>query len=192
MEHQLYGNEMLIWKRLVFIPAAAYAMIFLFGSILITIEVPQLFPVKFHLNTQEVGLQFLALIIGSVLGEQVGGLMSDRWMARRKRVTQNNAEPEFRLWLSYPGMLLTICGIVVFLVQIGNLKTYNVTPMVGAAIAAGGNQIVYVSLPHGSCTWKNIGYELKSTTKGAVRMYEAAVNLQSLVRPVRTLDLAVT
>lgn len=53
-------------KPCVMIPAAAYAMIFLFGSVLITIEIPQLFPVLYHFNTQQVGLQFLSLIIGSV------------------------------------------------------------------------------------------------------------------------------
>jgi uncharacterized protein YcfJ len=33
----------------------------------------------FGLNTQQVGLQFLGIIIGSVVGEQIGGFISDRW-----------------------------------------------------------------------------------------------------------------
>lgn len=129
-------------KPCVMIPAAAYAMVFLYGSVLTSIEIPQLYPEKFHFNTQEVGLQFIGLIIGAVIGEQIGGLMSDRWMGWRKRRTQNNVEPEFRLWLSYIGFLLTICGLVVFLIQLNAIKTYNVTPIVGAAIGAAGNQIV--------------------------------------------------
>ena len=39
-------------KPCVMIPAAAYAMVFLFGSVLITIEIPQLFPEEFAFNTQ--------------------------------------------------------------------------------------------------------------------------------------------
>lgn len=129
-------------KPCVMIPAAAYSMIFLFGSILPTIEIPQLFPEEFEFNAQQVGLQFLGLIIGSVIGEQVGGLISDRWMAWRGRKIEAHPQPEFRLWLSYIGHLLTICGVAVFLVMIGEIKSYNVSPIIGAAIAAGGNQIV--------------------------------------------------
>lgn len=131
-----------VLKPCVVIPATAYAMIFLFGSILPTIEIPQLFPVLYQFNTQQVGLQFLGVIIGSIIGEQIGGFASDKWMVWRGRSTRSMVPAEFRLWLSYPGMLLTICGVVVFLVQIGDSPTYNVAPIVGTGIAAAGNQIV--------------------------------------------------
>lgn len=52
----------------VLIPAVAYSMIFLFGSVLCTVEIPQLLQEKFGLDAQGLGLQFLSLIIGSVLG----------------------------------------------------------------------------------------------------------------------------
>lgn len=129
----------------VMIPAAAYAMVFLFASVLTTVEIPQLFAEKFHFNPQQLGLQFLGLIIGSVIGEQMGGHSSDLWMRRRaKKVAPNKPAPEFRLWLSYVGILLTICGMVVFLVRIQQAPEghWNVTPIVGAGIAAAGNQIV--------------------------------------------------
>ncbi|KAF9737648.1 hypothetical protein PMIN02_001271 [Paraphaeosphaeria minitans] len=129
----------------VMIPAASYATVFLFASVLSTVEVPQLFGQKFHLNAQQIGLQFLSLIIGSVVGEQIGGRASDMWMRRagRKRPGGRPA-PEFRLWLTYLGYALVICGIVVFLVRIEQAAPlkWNVTPLVGVAIAAAGNQIV--------------------------------------------------
>jgi hypothetical protein len=52
--------------------------------------------------------------------------------------------PEFRLWLAYIGILLTICGGVVVLVRIQQAPDghWNVTPIVGAGIASAGNQIV--------------------------------------------------
>lgn len=128
----------------VVIPAVSYSMIFLFGSVMITVEIPQLFGEKFHFNTQQLGLQFIAMIIGSVIGEQIGGFMSDRWMARRSNKIQRSPEPEYRLWLSYCGFILTIVGVVVFLVQIQRAPAlhWNVTPMIGGAIASAGNQIV--------------------------------------------------
>ncbi|KAJ5715656.1 uncharacterized protein N7483_012837 [Penicillium malachiteum] len=132
-----------VTKPCVMIPAAAYAMIFLWGSIMLTIEIPQIFPAQFGFNTQEVGLQFLGIILGSVIGEQIGGLISDRWMLMRQKSKGERPEPEYRLWLSYIGHLLTICGVVVFAVQMSHAgDKWNITPIVGAAIAAGGNQIV--------------------------------------------------
>jgi hypothetical protein len=133
----------LIARPNVAVPAAAYAMVFLFASILISIEIPQLFVEKFHLNTQQVGLQNLSIIIGSVIGEQIGGILSDQWMWRRHSKIKAPVPPEFRLWLSYIGYLLSICGTVVFLVRIEQASDkWNITPIIGAAIAAVGNQIV--------------------------------------------------
>jgi hypothetical protein len=128
----------------VLIPAIAYAMIFLFGSVLCTVEIPQLLQQKFALDAQGLGLQFLSLIIGSVLGEQIGGPLSDVWMNRHGRKINHRPAPEYRLWLSYLGFILTIVGIIVFLVQTQNAPggSWNVTPIIGVAIAAFGNQVV--------------------------------------------------
>ncbi|RDK43604.1 benzoate 4-monooxygenase cytochrome P450 [Aspergillus phoenicis ATCC 13157] len=127
----------------VMIPAAAYAMIFLLGGILPSIEMPQLFPEMFGLNSEQVGLQFIAMIIGSLLGDQVGGFLSDRWMLYGQKKTQRPVAPEFRLWISYPGIILTIVGVVIFLVQLDHASSqWNITPLVGVTIAAVGNQIV--------------------------------------------------
>jgi hypothetical protein len=134
-----------LWRKAcIMIPAVAYAMTFLFGSVLITVELPQLFGEKFGFNAQELGLQFLGLIIGSVIGEQLGGFLSDYWMNRRARKLGKRPEPEYRLWLSYSGFILTIVGIVVFLVQTQNAQAldWNITPVIGIAIAGVGNQLV--------------------------------------------------
>lgn len=127
------------------IPAVAYSMVFLFASVLTTVEIPQLFAQKFGFNPQQLGLQFIAIIIGSIIGEQIGGYASDYWMGRReKKMEGRRPAPEFRLWLSYIGYLLAVCGVVVFLVRIQQAPVghWNVTPVVGAGIAAAGNQIV--------------------------------------------------
>ncbi|KAJ5357715.1 Major facilitator superfamily domain general substrate transporter [Penicillium brevicompactum] len=128
----------------ILIPACAYAMVFLFGSILATVEVPQLLEKKFELNAEQLGLQFLGVIIGSVIGEQMGGVLSDFWMSRRSRRIDRKAEPEYRLWLSYFGFALTIIGMIVFLVctQTSPSGHWNVTPIIGTAIGAVGNQLV--------------------------------------------------
>lgn len=129
------------WR--VSIPAAAYAMSFLFCNVVTTVEIPQLFAEKFHFGAQTLGLQFLALMVGSLVGEALGSAASSFWMARG--VNENDdrrPRPERRLWLSYIGYAWAICGIVVFLVMSAQLRVYNVSPVVGAGIAAAGNQVV--------------------------------------------------
>ncbi|KAK7731205.1 hypothetical protein SLS63_005480 [Diaporthe eres] len=128
----------------VMLPAVAYAMEFLWTSIMTTVEIPQLFPELFGFNTQQNGLQMISVIVGTIVGEQIGGRMSDLWMsARRRKLNGRSPEPEYRLWLSYFGFVLCVIGVVVFLVQLYNAgHTWNVTPLIGVGIAAAGNQVV--------------------------------------------------
>lgn len=66
-------------------------------------------------------------------------------MARRSRRKNGvRPQPEFRLWLSYAGFVLTIVGVVVFLVRTQQAVQgkWNVSPVVGIAIAGAGNQVV--------------------------------------------------
>lgn len=132
-------------KPCVVIPTVAYSIVFGFTSVMITVEIPQLFGAKFHFNTQQLGYQFLGTIIGSIIGEQIGGFASDKWMGRRaKKMNGVRPQPEYRLWLNYGGYLLSIVGVIVFLVQIENAAPlhWNVSPIIGAGIAGAGNQIV--------------------------------------------------
>ncbi|KFY40505.1 hypothetical protein V494_03455 [Pseudogymnoascus sp. VKM F-4513 (FW-928)] len=131
-------------KLCILLPAIAYAMTFLFCSVLVTVELPQLFGEKFHFNEQQLGLQFLGIIVGSVIGEQLGGILSDTWMNRRAKKIGRAPAPEFRLWLSYPGYALAIIGMVVFLVRTAQAPElhWNITPIIGIAFAGGGNQII--------------------------------------------------
>ncbi|PWY67910.1 MFS general substrate transporter [Aspergillus heteromorphus CBS 117.55] len=141
---EFYHPLTLITNIPVSIAAASYAMVFLFASVMNSVEVPQLLQVKFGLNAEQLGLQFLGLIIGSLLGEQLGGVLSDTWMNIRAKRIGHRPEPEYRLWLSYIGYLLTIAGMVVFLVCTENATEgkWTVSPVIGTGIAAFGNQVV--------------------------------------------------
>ena len=70
--------------------------------------------------------------------------MSDMWMNHRAKSIGRKPDPEFRLWLSYIGVLLTIAGMVVFLVctEQSEVGKWSVKPIIGTAIAAFGNQVV--------------------------------------------------
>ncbi|KAF7197026.1 Efflux pump vrtL [Pseudocercospora fuligena] len=129
----------------IWIPTLSYTFVFGFCSVLLTVEIPQLFVPKFGFNPQQIGLQFLGVIIGSIIGEQIGGKLSDVWMGRKaKSLGYRSPQPEYRLWLSYGGFLLAMVGLIVFGVRLEQAPEghWNVTPIVGIAIAAVGNQIV--------------------------------------------------
>ena len=129
----------------ILIPTIAYTIIFGFTSVLLTVEIPQIFGPKFEFNPQEIGLQFLGMIIGSVIGEQIGGPMSDFFMTRKtKTLGGTRPIPEYRLWSSYFGFLTVLVGLIVFGVTLQNAAPLHwvVSPIVGIAIAAFGNQVI--------------------------------------------------
>lgn len=130
----------------VLLPAISHSMVFLWGSVATTFEIPQIYPRQFHFTERQVGLQFIAVLVGTVLGEQLGGFLSDKWMVYGRNLHGKKHNDEFRLWLAYPGQILTIVGTVMFFVLLGGAKAWTVTPVVGAGISAAGNQIVTTTM----------------------------------------------
>lgn len=121
----------------IWVPTVAYSIVFGFCSVLLTVEIPQLFLPKFGLNPQELGLQFLGIMIGLVIGEQVGGRISDLWMNKRTQKLGRRPEPEYRLWLSYIGFTLAMVGLILFSVRLQQATDgqWNITPIVSVILS---------------------------------------------------------
>lgn len=123
-------------------------MVFNYAFVLLTVEIPQIFGEKFHLNTQQIGLQFLGMIIGGIVGEQAAGPLSDFLVnSYARRYNGRRARPEFRLWLSYPGYATLIAGFLVWGFRTADLPVgqYDVSPIVGIGISSFGAQIITTS-----------------------------------------------
>jgi len=131
----------------ILIPTIAYALVFCYANIAIIVMMPQAVGEKFNLDSQSLGLQYLAIIIGSVIGEQLSGPMSD-WFLTTYSARAGARAPAQRLWLSYPGFVTVIVGLMVWGVQLQNAAAghWDVTPMVGAAVASFGVQIITTTL----------------------------------------------
>lgn len=130
-------------------PSLAQSVVFLFGSIFLVIEIPLQLEHKFNLSSDQVSLQFLGMVIGSILAEPIGSLLSDVGMNLRRSLGEEDvAPPEFRLWLSYFGYCLVLTGVPLFLVPTENAVTgrWTIVPIVGTAIAAGGHQVAMTTL----------------------------------------------
>ena len=122
----------------------AVTVTFSYANIVLIVETPQVFGPLFLLDPQQLSLQYIALIIGSIIGELLSGPLSDWWIkfCVRKRGGQKIIED--RLWISYYGYLCVIVGLIIWGVYLYNARQGNwiVSPLIGAAIAAAGNKIV--------------------------------------------------
>lgn len=126
----------------VLIAACAHAVAFCYGNIAIFVEMPTAFGQKFDFGPQQIGLQYIAVTIGCVLGEQLSGPMSDWWLKFLLR-RRGHTCPADRLWISYLGYGTIIAGLLTWGFQLEKAsQTWNVTPCVGAAIASFGNQML--------------------------------------------------
>ncbi|KEF58458.1 uncharacterized protein A1O9_06384 [Exophiala aquamarina CBS 119918] len=147
LRHQDFYRPLTILSCLsVAIPTLAHSVMFCFCSVLICVEIPGLLGVKFNLNFESIGLNFMSNIIGGVIGELAGGPLLDYFRNRRGRSgkTARSMAPEHHLHLSYPAYALCIAGFVVFLVTLdqADVGRWNIRPDVGLAVCAAGNQMM--------------------------------------------------
>lgn len=75
---------------------------------MLTVQIPALLGQKYLLNTQQVGLQFVAPFLGALLGEPIAGYGSDKWMQYRVKKAGGAREPEWRLPFAIPGFLIAV------------------------------------------------------------------------------------
>lgn len=124
--------------------ALAYAISFSYTNVLLTVEIPSLLGRKYELDAQQVGLQFIAPLLGAIIGEPLAGWGSDKFIAYRTKRANGNREPEMRLPFALPGFLIAAAGILVFGIQLEKTKAgvWSVTPIIGSGIALFGLQLV--------------------------------------------------
>ncbi|KAJ3921618.1 major facilitator superfamily domain-containing protein [Lentinula edodes] len=112
--------------------------------VLLTVQIPALLGQKYHLNTQQIGMQFVAPFLGALLGEPFAGIGSDKWMQYRVKRANGKREVEWRLPFAIPGFFIAILGLMVLGVCLQNTRSgvWNIAPDIGSAIALFGQQIV--------------------------------------------------
>jgi multidrug resistance protein len=141
--------EPFIWAK--YLPVAvaffAHGMCNSLTSPGITIILPKNYEEIFGFNVQQVALQYLALMVGLLIGEQIGGPLSDFLMNRGKKNGQHPS-PEFRLWGVYPGYALAIAGVMLYLAMLHKYEQehhgWTIVPEIGIAMASVGNQLITV------------------------------------------------
>lgn len=122
----------------------AIALAFCYANIAFSVELPGIMVGKFGLDSQQLSLQYIALIIGSIIGEILAGPLSDWWMSFCIRRRKGKKVIVDRLWLSYDGIILCIVGWIIFGVYLTKAKQnqWIITPLIGCAIGAAGQNIM--------------------------------------------------
>lgn len=122
----------------------AASITFCYANILLVVEMPQTFGVLFHLNAQQLSLHYIALIVGSIIGELLSGHVSDWWMRICYEKRGGKRVIVDRLWVSYYGYIFVIVGLIVWGIYLNRVKEnhWTISPLIGAAIMAVGNDII--------------------------------------------------
>lgn len=122
----------------------AATVTFSYANIVLIVETPQIFGSLFFLDAQQLSLQYIALIVGSIFGELLSGPLSDYWMRFCVRKRGGQRVIVDRLWISYYGYMCIIVGLIVWGVNLFNAEQghWIISPLIGAAIAAAGMNIV--------------------------------------------------
>lgn len=126
------------------IAVIAASVTFCYANIVLVVEMPQVMVPLFHLDAQQMSLQYISIIIGSIIGEVLAGPLSDWWMRRSTAKRNGQRVIADRLWVCYNGYILVIVGLLVWGIYLFKATPghWSIKPLVGAAIAAAGNNIV--------------------------------------------------
>lgn len=113
----------------------------------INIILPKVYKEVYGFNVQQVGLQYLSMMVGLVLGEQLGGPLSDLFMKRSRLLRQERSTiSELRIWAAYIGAAIAISGVLVYTIMLSKAEEghWTIIPNIGIALAGAGNQIVAI------------------------------------------------
>ncbi|KAH7336481.1 putative MFS multidrug transporter [Rhexocercosporidium sp. MPI-PUGE-AT-0058] len=141
---EIYEPYVMLQNLCILLPAIGCAMVFCTATIAMSIGIPQAYGQKFHLGPQATGLNYLAIVIGALLGEQIGGPFGDFLVNLRAKRSGGRRVPEYRIWSSYLGFLSVIAGLLQWGITLQNspVGPWTVIPDIGLGIASFGGQII--------------------------------------------------
>lgn len=119
------------------------AIAFAYSNIVFTVETPAIFIPLFHLDAQILALQFIPMVLGSLIGEVIAGKGSDMWMIRQTK-KRGVRHPADRLLFAYFGTVLEVLGLLLWGIYLYKAKVghWNIRPLIGLGIASAGSEIL--------------------------------------------------
>lgn len=127
----------------ILLAAIAGSLSFAYANIVYIVEMPSIFTPLFHLDSQGLALQYIPMVIGSLIGEIFAGPLSDKWMIART-LKRGFRHPADRLVFSYGGYLLMILGLLLWGIFLYHATegVWNIKPLIGLGISSAGADIL--------------------------------------------------
>lgn len=120
--------------------AIVYGYLYLMFS-----SITEVFQESYGFSTNIVGLSFLGLGVGSIIGIGTISVTSDRQIKKRVNEDGGKVKPEYRIQLVPIGGILLPAGLFIY----GWTAQYHIhwiVPMIGMAVTGTGNMIIFMSL----------------------------------------------
>ncbi|KAI1779150.1 major facilitator superfamily domain-containing protein [Hypoxylon cercidicola] len=120
--------------------AIVYGYLYLMFS-----SITEVFQESYGFSTNIVGLAFLGLGVGSIIGIGTISITSDQQIKKRVNEDGGKVKPEYRIQLVPIGGILLPAGLFIY----GWTAQYHVhwiVPMIGMAVTGTGNMIIFMSL----------------------------------------------
>ncbi|KAH6652300.1 major facilitator superfamily transporter [Truncatella angustata] len=136
----MLGTQPII-QALALYQAFNYGMMYLIIS-----DYPNLWTKSYGESKGTASLNYISLAVGSLIGVNICGPLTD-WVYARQKRRHGIAEgdpglPEFRIPLMIPAAIITPCGIALF-AWTAQYKAHFILPNLGVAIMAGSSMISY-------------------------------------------------
>jgi hypothetical protein len=143
-------TKMLLFAPIVSLLSLYMALVYGYLYLLFT-AMPTLFEGEYHFSRGSVGLSYLGIGTGSILGLVIAGATSDplvRYLAKRNG---GDVKPEYRLPFMFIACLIIPAGLFLFGWS-AEKKTHWILPIIGTSFLGCGMIIVFVSVesPEGS------------------------------------------
>ncbi|KAG2420000.1 hypothetical protein HFD88_004797 [Aspergillus terreus] len=114
LQHIVQPFQLLFTFPAVTYTAIMYGSLLCWFSVLATTQSTYLLNPPYNFSASGIGLFNLSTFIGTVLGSIAGGPISDWWIVRQAKLNNGIYEPEMRLWVLLPGILICPGGILIF------------------------------------------------------------------------------
>ena len=119
---------------------------FNFGILFLVISTfANLWTTKYNESVATSGLNYIAWVVGELIGAQLGGILTDRVWAYLKEKANGVVTPEYRIPLMLPSIVLIPAGLLTY-GWAAQFRVFWLVPDVGVAFLGGGLMIATISI----------------------------------------------
>ncbi|KAF5027045.1 hypothetical protein F66182_853 [Fusarium sp. NRRL 66182] len=137
-------TKMLLFSPIVSLLSLYMSIVYGYLYLLFT-AMPLLFEGEYHFSSGAVGLTYLGIGVGSIVGLVIAAATSDRLVAHLTRKNGGKAKPEYRLPIIAGGCVIVPVGLFLYGWSAEN-RNHWIVPIIGTGLVGGGIVIMFLSI----------------------------------------------